>query len=70
MPPPDVPSYELRRNGQIVAEAELGWPDRKVAVMLPGQTAHKDIFEEQGWSVYEAADLNDDPQELVDALSG
>jgi DEAD/DEAH box helicase domain-containing protein len=70
MPPPDVPSYELRRNGQIVAEAELGWPNRKVAVMLPGQTAHKDIFEEQGWSVYEAADLNDDPQELVDALSG
>ncbi|PSQ84476.1 MAG: hypothetical protein BRD44_00800, partial [Bacteroidetes bacterium QS_7_67_15] len=68
MPPPNVP-FELQQNGQIVAEAELGWSDRKVAVLLPGQTAHKDTFEDQEWSVYEAADLDGDPQTLIDALS-
>ncbi|MFB6273639.1 MAG: hypothetical protein ABEL51_12165, partial [Salinibacter sp.] len=68
VPAPDVP-FGLQRDGQIVAEAELGWPDEKVAVLLRTQTKHKGTFQEQGWTVYEVTEVEDNPQVLLDEIN-
>ena len=51
-PVPEV-GYELiGSRGAVLAEAELGWPVEKVAVLLPDQEAHVAAFENAGWQVF------------------
>jgi DEAD/DEAH box helicase domain-containing protein len=48
-PPPEV-AYELQdENGAISAEAELAWPERRVAGLLPEQHAFAAVFAASGW---------------------
>ena len=41
----------------VCATAELGWRERKVAVVLPERATDTREFERQGWRVFTAADL-------------
>ena len=44
--------YELTgRAGRVIAEAELAWPERQVAVLLPEQREWATAFEAEGWRV-------------------
>jgi DEAD/DEAH box helicase domain-containing protein len=46
--------FELQdEQGRVCAEAELAWPDKQVAVVLPERSAAPDIFRERGWSVFD-----------------
>jgi DEAD/DEAH box helicase domain-containing protein len=45
--------FELQdEQGRVCAEAELAWPDKQVAVVLPERTAAPDFFRGRGWSVF------------------
>ena len=47
-----VVGYELTRGtGAVLAESELAWPERKVAVLLPETREWKSPFERAGWWV-------------------
>ena len=47
-----VVGYELTRaTGAVLAESELAWPERKVAVLLPEKQERKSPFERAGWWV-------------------
>lgn len=53
MPTPVV-GYELTRGtGAVLAEAELAWPARKVALVLAGHPDSRASFEKAGWRVFE-----------------
>ena len=57
LPLPEV-GYELKdESGRICAQAELAWPEKKVAVLLPEDFAHKPDFESRGWRGFHTADL-------------
>jgi DEAD/DEAH box helicase domain-containing protein len=48
-PAPDEIGYELQQAGEVVAEAELAWTGRKLALLMP---AHKDgqvVWKAHGW---------------------
>ena len=50
-----VVGYELTRStGAVLAESELAWPERKVAVLLPEKREWKAPFERDGWWVIRA----------------
>lgn len=50
--------YELKdESGRICAQAELAWPERKVAALLPEDFAHQHAFESRGWHIFDAVDL-------------
>jgi hypothetical protein len=64
-PLPEV-GFELQdKQGRVCAEAELAWPSKKVAVVLPDQADAAKAFAEQGWRVFST---EDDSQRLLDAL--
>ncbi len=67
-PPPEVPPFALQREGEIVAEAELGWPGLDVAILLPGQSGRRDEFEQDGWETWALSEAKEDPVPLLDAL--
>ena len=47
-----VVGYELTRGSRaVLAESELAWPGRKVAVLLPEKWEWKSPFEKAGWWV-------------------
>ena len=50
IPPPEI-GFELEgSSGRVVAEAEIGWPDHKVAVLMPHQEReHESAFVSAGW---------------------
>lgn len=50
-------------DGRVCAEAELAWPDAKIAVLTEAQAEYSVAFAEQGWQVF----LPDDGK-VVDAL--
>ena len=52
-PVPDEVGYELSESDKVVAEAELAWPTKKVALLLSDEEAGP-AFRKQGWSVVEA----------------
>jgi hypothetical protein len=53
--------FELQdEQGRVCAEAELAWPDKQVAVVLPERTAAPDIFRGRGWSVFDLTASSDD----------
>ena len=48
--------FELMdEKGRVIAEAEMAWPSRKVAVLLPDQEGNS-LFESAGWTCYMAMD--------------
>ena len=53
--PTPVVGYELARDtGAVLAETELAWPARKVAVVLAEHREWRAPFENAGWRVFEA----------------
>ena len=51
LPVPEV-GFELTGPaGRVIAEAELAWPEMKLAVLLPGQREWATAFEAEGWRV-------------------
>ena len=51
LPIPEA-GYELTgRAGRVIAEAELAWMERQVAVLLPEQREWATAFEAEGWRV-------------------
>ena len=58
LPLPEV-GYELQDgNGRFCARAELAWPERKVAAVLPEGGDDRTPFEQRGWAVFDAAGLS------------
>jgi hypothetical protein len=55
VPAPEEVGYELAVGGQVLAEAELAWPAKKVALLITLEDAGA-AFQKQGWTVVEAAD--------------
>ena len=57
LPVPEA-GFELAdAGGRVIAEAEVAWPERKVAVLLPDQQPWA-TFEEAGWMVVDGAAEN------------
>ncbi len=67
-PRPEV-GHELQdEKGRVCSQAELAWPDRKVAAVLPEGGEGRAEFERRGWTVFEATDLDDHEAQLRSAL--
>ena len=49
LPPPDEVGYELEQAGEVVAEAELAWVPRKLALLMPAHIDCQAVWEAQGW---------------------
>ena len=63
LPDPE-PGHELAdAAGKVVAHAELAWPGRRVALLLPDQEHHRMHYERSGWHV-----LTAEPDGLAGAL--
>ena len=46
--------FELQDNeGRVCAEAELAWPDKQMAVVLPERSAAAETFREREWRVFD-----------------
>ena len=67
-PPPTMP-YQHQEGGAIIAEAELGWPQAAVAVLLPGQEEHRGVLEDAGWDVFTLRDVTESPEAVTEALT-
>ena len=64
MPTPIV-GYELvRGTGAVLAESELAWPDRKIAVLLAEHREWNAPFEKAGWRVFQG-----DAEKLREAVA-
>ncbi len=67
-PLPADPPFELVDNGgETVAEAELGWPELKVAVLDDAQMVRAPRFELRGWKVFSLAEVLASPEPLLAA---
>jgi len=56
--PLPVVGFELQdSSGRVCAQAELAWPAKKVAAVLPEGADARPEFEKQGWKVVDATDL-------------
>ena len=67
LPLPEA-GYELEGNkGEVVAEAELAWPEQKLAVVMQPEDA--EAFEQAGWRCWLIDDSPDaTAQAILDAL--
>ncbi|MFH1621629.1 MAG: DEAD/DEAH box helicase [Candidatus Omnitrophota bacterium] len=53
---PEV-GYELQLdNGEIIAEAELAWESKKIAILSDKQNSYKEIFTQYKWKIFMIAD--------------
>ena len=52
-------------GGRVIAEAEVAWPDRKVAVLPAEQRVWTALFEEAGWTVFD-----DTAENLTESVAG
>jgi DEAD/DEAH box helicase domain-containing protein len=55
-PVPCVGHELADEQGDVVAEAELAWPDQRLAVLTPGQEDMKAIWVSEGWAVFVLSD--------------
>jgi hypothetical protein len=69
LPTPEV-GHEIQEKGRVCAQAELAWPEKKVAVVLPEGADARGAFERRGWTVFEAANLGDHEAELRSQVEG
>ena len=60
LPLPEVGYGLMDAAGGGCAEAELAWPSKKVAVLLPEQVQHEERFSERDWTAFAAASLAND----------
>ena len=68
LPPPEA-GYELSRpKGRVLAEAELGWEDHRIAVLMTDQSVHRVTFESHGWRVL-SAPADDLAKAIADLLT-
>ena len=69
-PLPDV-GYELQdEQGRVCAEAELAWPSKKVAVLLPEQAGSGGgISRAQGWKVFSTEDEQQTTPRRLDGVN-
>jgi DEAD/DEAH box helicase domain-containing protein len=51
------PGFELFVSGKVAGEAELAWPEKRIAYLREDQMPAADAFLKQGWEVRELADL-------------
>ena len=51
LPVPEAGFELIGPSGRVIAEAELGWPEHRVAVLLPEQREWTTAFEAEGWRV-------------------
>ncbi|MBI4917346.1 MAG: DEAD/DEAH box helicase [Acidobacteria bacterium] len=65
-PLPVDPPYELVEAEETIAEAELAWPDLKIAVLDEQQLVGKSRFEQRGWRVLMMAEVLAAPRLLLD----
>jgi DEAD/DEAH box helicase domain-containing protein len=66
-----VVGFELGdAEGAVVAEAELAWPTRQVALLLPGQAESAGVLGAQGWAVVSTDDLQEAERALRGLLTG
>ena len=63
-PVPEVGCELVGAGGAVLAEAELGWPAHKVAVLLANRRADAAAFEAAGWQAFTTG-----ADELADALA-
>jgi hypothetical protein len=63
-PKPHVEHVLLDESGQVSGKAELAWPTKKVAAVLPEGADNRAIFEKDGWKVFDAAELPKHEKEL------
>ncbi len=68
-PVPQMP-YQHQENGPIVAEAEMGWSQASVAIVLPEQASSKTRLEQAGWEVFTLKEAQANPDQLLDHLNG
>ena len=59
--PPPEPGFQFLENGVVRAEAELAWPDARLAVLTAGQMDFAQPFQAAGWRVVPLADAQTDP---------
>lgn len=57
LPLPVVGFELLDGGGRVCAQAELAWPTKKVAAVLPEGADARPDFEKRGWTVVDATDL-------------
>ncbi|MDM7995624.1 MAG: DEAD/DEAH box helicase [Acidobacteriota bacterium] len=63
------PGFELTtREGEIIATAELAWPDCRIAIMLAEEAEGKERFETAGWQVFLADVVLSNPDQLIALL--
>lgn len=68
--PLPVVGFELQdQSGRVCADAELAWPKKKVAALLPDGAASKPAFESQGWKVFDATDLSSTESQLRELIA-
>jgi DEAD/DEAH box helicase domain-containing protein len=53
---PDEVGFELEENGNVIAEAELVWKNKKVVLLLPEQTYGAVTWKGKGWQPVTFAD--------------
>ena len=68
-PPPEVGLELTGPRGGVLAEAELGWEDHRLAVLMTDQSANRVTFESHGWSVL-VAPSDDLAESLATLLAG
>jgi hypothetical protein len=57
--------YELmEERNRVCAGAELAWPDKKVAALLPEEFDERSAFESHGWKVFDATELTKRQDEI------
>jgi len=64
-----VVGFELLDGSKrVCAQAELAWPTKKVAAVLPEGADARPEFEKQGWTVVDATDLSNQEKHLRELL--
>ena len=58
----DLPfvGFELDKNGEIIAEAELAWEENKLVILTEEQIDYKEIFEANSWLVFDDKSNSDE----------
>jgi hypothetical protein len=65
-PLPEV-GFELQdESGRVCSDAELAWPSRALAVLLPDRLDAAEAFRDQGWTVLVAGEVTE--ERLLDLL--
>jgi DEAD/DEAH box helicase domain-containing protein len=49
VPPPDEVGYELERAGNVIAEAELAWTQRKLVLLMAAHIEFQGVWQNHGW---------------------